>query len=52
MYSTTFRKVGGSLMLSVPPVLIEILNIKPAWIGALSRIDDTLNGLAGTCIKP
>ena len=25
---------------------------KRAWIGALSRIDDTLAGLAGTCIKP
>lgn len=25
---------------------------KPAWIGALSRIDDTLAGVAGTCIKP
>ncbi|HAS1842224.1 TPA: carbamate kinase, partial [Salmonella enterica subsp. enterica] len=23
---------------------------KPAWIGALSRIDDTLAGRAGTCI--
>lgn len=25
---------------------------KPAWIGSLARIDDTLAGLAGTCIRP
>ncbi|EBW2268522.1 AbrB/MazE/SpoVT family DNA-binding domain-containing protein [Salmonella enterica] len=42
MYSTTFRKVGGSLMLSVPPALIEALNIKPGDAGTIEVRDGQL----------
>lgn len=28
MYKTTLRKVGGSVMLAVPPVLLEMLRLK------------------------
>jgi antitoxin ChpS len=27
MYKTSIRKVGGSLMLAIPPVLLEILHL-------------------------
>jgi antitoxin ChpS len=29
MHSTNLRKVGGSVMLSVPPALLEILQLRP-----------------------
>ena len=29
MYTTNLRKVGGSIMMAVPPALIEILNLRP-----------------------
>jgi antitoxin ChpS len=29
MHTTTLRKVGGSVMLAVPPVLLEILKLEP-----------------------
>ncbi len=29
MHTTNLRKVGGSVMLAVPPVLLEILNLQP-----------------------
>lgn len=29
MHTTKLRKVGGSVMLAVPPVLLEILNLQP-----------------------
>jgi len=28
MYTTHLRKVGGSVMMTVPPVLLEMLNLK------------------------
>ena len=29
MHTTTLRKVGGSIMLAVPPALLDILNLQP-----------------------
>jgi len=29
MYTTKLRKVGGSIMLAVPPALLDILNLRP-----------------------
>ena len=29
MHTTNLRKVGGSIMLAVPPALLEILNLQP-----------------------
>jgi antitoxin ChpS len=29
MHTTNLRKVGGSVMLSVPPALLEILGLRP-----------------------
>ncbi len=29
MHTTSLRKVGGSVMLAVPPALLEILRLKP-----------------------
>lgn len=29
MYSTNLRKVGGSVMLAVPPALLELLSLRP-----------------------
>jgi antitoxin ChpS len=29
MHTTNLRKVGGSVMLAVPPVLLDILNLQP-----------------------
>jgi len=29
MHSTNLRKVGGSVMLAVPPALLDILNLRP-----------------------
>lgn len=29
MHNTTFRKVGGSVMMAIPPALLEALNIQP-----------------------
>ena len=29
MHSTNLRKVGGSIMLAVPPAILEILNLQP-----------------------
>ncbi len=29
MYTTNLRKVGGSIMLAVPPSVLEILNLQP-----------------------
>jgi antitoxin ChpS len=35
MYTTNLRKVGGSVMLSVPPAILELLHLKP---GAKVRV--------------
>lgn len=40
MHSTTFRKVGGSVMMAIPPALLELLNIQPGDIGTI----DVKNG--------
>jgi antitoxin ChpS len=29
MYTTNLRKVGGSVMLAVPPALLDILSLRP-----------------------
>ncbi|HEY6291037.1 MAG TPA: antitoxin [Terriglobia bacterium] len=29
MYTTNLRKVGGSIMLAVPPALLDILDLRP-----------------------
>jgi antitoxin ChpS len=29
MHSTNLRKVGGSIMLAVPPALLDVLNLQP-----------------------
>jgi antitoxin ChpS len=29
MHTTNLRKVGGSIMLAVPPALLDILNLQP-----------------------
>ena len=29
MYTTNLRKVGGSVMLAVPPALLDILRLRP-----------------------
>ncbi|HEV2989141.1 MAG TPA: antitoxin [Candidatus Angelobacter sp.] len=29
MHTTNLRKVGGSIMLAVPPAVLEILNLRP-----------------------
>ncbi|MCI5850381.1 MAG: antitoxin [Sutterellaceae bacterium] len=50
MYSTTLRKVGGSIMLAVPPALLETLSI-----GSGTKVGLTVkNGsiLVKPCRKP
>ena len=38
MHTTSLRKVGGSIMLAVPPALLEILNLRPgAKVGLAVR---------------
>lgn len=32
MYTTHLRKVGGSVMLSIPPAILEMLRLKPGAI--------------------
>ncbi len=29
MYNASLRKVGGSIMLAIPPALLEVLNLGP-----------------------
>jgi antitoxin ChpS len=38
MYTTNLRKVGGSVMLAVPPALLDVLGIRPgAKVGLAVR---------------
>ncbi len=38
MHTTNLRKVGGSIMLAVPPALLEILHLQPgATVGIAVR---------------
>ena len=47
-----FAKADGSMGPKVTAVSGYVKRRgKPAWIGALSRIEDTLAGKAGTCIR-
>ena len=40
MHTTNLRKVGGSIMLAVPPALLDLLNLRPG-----ARVDiDVENG--------
>ena len=36
MHTTTLRKVGGSIMLTLPPVLLDILHLQPGTRVGLS----------------
>src|SRR6185437_8784707 len=36
MHKTNLRKVGGSIMLTVPPALLELLNLQPGAKVALA----------------
>lgn len=36
MHSTILRKVGGSIMLAVPPALLNLLQLRPGAVVALS----------------
>lgn len=60
MHTTSLRKVGGSVMLAVPPAILELLNLKAgAAVGV--EVDDgrlvispqvkryTLDGLLSLC---
>ena len=38
MHTTNLRKVGGSVMLAVPPALLDILHLQPgAKVGIIDR---------------
>ena len=38
MYTTNLRKVGGSVMLAVPPALLDVLGVRPgAKVGLAVR---------------
>ena len=38
MHTTNLRKVGGSIMLAVPPAILELLNLRPgAKVGLAVR---------------
>jgi antitoxin ChpS len=39
MHTTNLRKVGGSVMLAVPPALLDILNLEPG-----SKVGVTVEG--------
>ena len=39
MYTTNLRKVGGSIMLAVPPALLDILHLQPG-----ARVGITVEG--------
>jgi len=36
MYKTNLRKVGGSVMLAVPPSILELLDLKPGEMVGLT----------------
>ena len=42
MYTTTLRKVGGSLMLAIPPALLDVLNLSAGAEVGLSIDNDRL----------
>jgi antitoxin ChpS len=42
MYTTNLRKVGGSVMLSVPPAILELLHLYPGATVGLTVDGDRL----------
>lgn len=42
MHTTTLRKVGGSIMLAVPPVILDLLHLQPGATVALVVADGQL----------
>jgi antitoxin ChpS len=42
MHTTNLRKVGGSVMLAVPPVLLNLLQLKPGATVAVAVEDGRL----------
>jgi len=42
MHTTTFRKVGGSVVMAVPPAILEILGIKAGDSGIVDIKDGQL----------
>ena len=42
MHTTNLRKVGGSIMLAVPPAVLEILNLRPGTKVSLAIRNGTL----------
>ena len=42
MQTTTLRKVGGSVMLAVPPALLEVLNLSPGAEVGITIVDGEL----------
>ena len=42
MHNTTFRKVGGSIMMAIPPAVLEALNIQPGDTAMLDVRDGQL----------
>jgi len=42
MHTTTLRKVGGSVMLAVPPAILDLLNLHPGETVGLSVEHDRL----------
>jgi antitoxin ChpS len=50
MYTTNLRKVGGSVMLAVPPILLDQLHLKAGATVALAVDGERL--VVQTCPKP
>lgn len=52
MYNTTFRKVGGSIMMAIPPALLEALNIQPGDSAFIDVQDGKLIAVPSAKEKP
>lgn len=42
MHNSTFRKVGGSVMMAIPPALLEALNIQPGDLATVEVVEGQL----------
>lgn len=42
MHNSTFRKVGGSVMMAIPPALLEALNIQPGDLATVEIVEGKL----------
>jgi antitoxin component of MazEF toxin-antitoxin module len=50
MHTTNLRKVGGSIMLAVPPALLDILHLRPgAKVGIAVPLGEGCNQLRTRC---